>query len=284
MKKTLLMLIIGTFAYAQEAIVHVIVTSDTHTFSEADLAAFRPHIFTEQNSTAIMPKTSLETFTLLSIKLLSDNSTLTIIPADGVSLGSEINQKIVFDNSGLVNGGDAISLYSYEDDEWGVWKGNASITYSSYASPIQNEYVQSNAAGDDSGTTAGFSLNSQISLSSIPSTDIALGDDFAIRMVLNQDNDNIMSNKIYNLTQGHQYKAVIRCRQPQGSSNGFFNWNGVTNAAYPGTVISEQWEEKVITFTPNSEIVTIKTYVGTNSNLTGDSIEISSIVITDITN
>lgn len=133
MKKLFLVIyIISTFSHAQDEIKHVVVTDDTYTFLESDLAASKPHIFTSTNITVTMPQTSLTAFTFLSIKLLKEDSILTIIPDTGVNFGTnQENEQIVFDNSGLANGGDAISLYSYIDDQWDIWKGNDNITLNS---------------------------------------------------------------------------------------------------------------------------------------------------------
>lgn len=166
----------------------------------------------------------------------------------------------------------------------GVDDGYAIGGYEDYTPAVTNLYATiPNAAGDDSDATTGFNNITAIATTSIVSTDAVLGDNHAISLVLNQDNDNISTATYAGLTIGNTYETRIRCRQPQGSSSAFFNWSGVSNDTYPSGAIGTAWEERVITFTATSETLGIKTYVGNGTDLTGDTIEISKITITDTT-
>ena len=146
---------------------------------------------------------------------------------------------------------------------------------------LTNYYVHSDAVGDDTDSRSGWS-NSQLTITSVPSTDLFISDSYAIRLELKADNDTNESRTVTNLTVGQPYKAIIRCRQPQGSSNVFFNWGNVTSVTYNNSVIGPNWEEVEILFTPTNTSIGLNVYIGTGTNLTGDVVEISSIIINEI--
>lgn len=154
---------------------------------------------------------------------------------------------------------------------------------------LGNLYPYSNAAGDDTNSYDQWNWTSSISVASVASTDLGLGDNYAIRLEARNDglSSSSLSHVITGLAQGKEYKANIRCRAlvtGGNTSNVFFNWNNVTNATYNETIIGTAWEEVEILFTPtNSTSFTLKAYPFFNSSgsLTGDFLEISSIIITE---
>ena len=146
-----------------------------------------------------------------------------------------------------------------------------------------NYYNLSNAAGDDTDSIDGFSYVGAVTRTSIASTDTFLGDNYAISLVLNQAQSQLITSLVSGLTVGNQYEARIRARQPQGSSQGFTNWSNVTSFNYQLGAIASTWEERLITFTPTNETIGINIYIGAGTDNIGDAIEISKITITDIT-
>ncbi|MCT4629772.1 hypothetical protein [Winogradskyella sp.] len=153
---------------------------------------------------------------------------------------------------------------------------------------LNNLYSYSNAIGDDTDSYNQWNWTSSISVNTVASTDTTLGDDFAIRLQARKDGltSSSISHVITGLTQGIEHKAIIRCRASitgGNTSNVFFNWGNVTNTTYNESIIGTSWEEVEIVFTPTDPAsFTLKMYPFYNSggsSLTGDFLEISSIII-----
>ena len=169
-------------------------------------------------------------------------------------------------------------------NESGVWfaKGNCAV-YTPVV-PSTNMYNGTDAAGNDSDSIGLWQNVSGTTITSIPSTDTTLGDNYALRLALTLDNDKDITYDVSGLTIGQTYKASIRCRQPQGDVSGwvFSNWDNVTSTTYHTSGIPATWTTAEIFFTPTATTVGLKVYIGQGTNLTGDSVEISEIIINEI--
>ncbi len=143
-----------------------------------------------------------------------------------------------------------------------------------------NEYTGTDAVGDDSNGVGNWAHQSGVTVNSVASTDLVLGDSYALE---------------FKTTVGNAYKqayidlvglpavpltATFRTRRLVG--DGFIvNWSNVTSATYNVDYGSNgtDWFEGTVTFTPTGN-VRIKVYASGDTGLSGSTIEISSLIIT----
>ncbi|BAO75539.1 hypothetical protein [Winogradskyella sp. PG-2] len=258
MKKIALLLTftISIFIHSQEDNTHVVVTTDTYTFLESDLAACKPHIFIKTNVTATLPETSLNSFAFLPIKLLNNNSVITIIPGAGVK-----QLQFVYDNSNLENGGDAISLYSYINDEWGVWKGSDNVIVSIYTpATITNYYNVSNALADNTyeanSATTGIVANR--TTVSVETTNVSNGN-YALKVqkTVSGGAKIEVDMRLDNTT---DYTMTLLVKSDGSALFTPNAWSGITNFEVLSGTTTTEYSTYTIRFTTTSNSQTAKFY------------------------
>lgn len=214
-----------------------------------------------------------------------------VVPPTGYSIGESMTgasfinmqQEIAYlldsDSIGLKTPGAWGTTFSAETGD----NTKYTIALKSASSPPHNvtNYfsIYDNAAGDDSNSINGW-VGSNITTTSILSTDTFLGDNYAVRMELDVALTQKKTFYLTNLEVGEEYIAKIRCKG--NTSNVFYNWTNVSNASYPTGLISLEWKEVEVRFTVDSLDCRIQAYIGDTSETIGDWLEISSIIINKV--
>ena len=145
---------------------------------------------------------------------------------------------------------------------------------------LVNFYTDTDAAGDDSNSTGNWG-SSGVDETSVVSTDIVLGDNFALKFVSNNSNSfQQCPNNFTGLTIGVEYIATIRTRRTSGDG-GIFNWSSVSGDTYDIVYSGSNWIEGTVIFTPTASTISIRIYASADIGAIGSTIEVSSIVINE---